>query len=58
MQGSEFDEDEFFKAIAECGARALLIGRRALVAYGLPVPTADYDLAARRPQAKERIGDA
>ena len=43
MQGSEFDEVEFFRAIAASGARALLIGRRALVALGLPVLTADYD---------------
>ena len=43
MQGSEFDEAEFFRAIAASGARALLIGRRALVALGIPVLTADYD---------------
>ena len=43
MQGSEFDEAEFFRSIAGSGARALLIGRRALVALGIPVLTADYD---------------
>lgn len=43
MQASEFDEAEFFRAIAASGARALLIGRRALVALGIPVLTADYD---------------
>lgn len=43
MQGTEFDETEFFRAIAASGARALLIGRRALVALGIPVLTADYD---------------
>lgn len=43
MEGSEFDEAQFFRAIAASGARALLIGRRALVALGLPVLTADYD---------------
>ena len=43
MQGSEFDEVAFFRAIHESGARALLIGRRALVLLGLPVLTADYD---------------
>jgi hypothetical protein len=37
------DEIEIFTAIERCGARALLIGRRALVAYGLPVLTADYE---------------
>jgi hypothetical protein len=43
VQASEFDEVEFFRAIARSGARALLIGRRAMVALGLPVLTADYD---------------
>jgi hypothetical protein len=43
MQGSLFDEADFFRAIAASGARALLIGRRALIALGLPVLTADYD---------------
>jgi hypothetical protein len=43
MQGSEFDELKFFRAIARSNARALLIGRRALVVLGLPVLTADYD---------------
>ena len=43
MQGSDFDEAEFFRAIEGSRARALRIGRRALVALGLPVLTADYD---------------
>jgi hypothetical protein len=43
MEGSQFDEIEFFRAVAGSGARALLIGRRALVVLGLPVLTADYD---------------
>ena len=43
MQGSEFDEVEFFRSVAASGARALLIGRRALVVLGIPVLTADYD---------------
>ncbi len=43
MRRTEFDEIAFFQAIHECGARALLIGRRALVLLGLPVLTADYD---------------
>ena len=43
MRGTDFDELAFFKAIHESGARALLIGRRALVLLGLPVLTADYD---------------
>src|SRR3990172_4534136 len=43
MEVSEFDEIEFFRAVHESGARALLIGRRALVVLGLPVLTADSD---------------
>ena len=43
MQASPFDELAFFRAIANSGARALLIGRRALIALGLPVMTRDYD---------------
>ena len=43
MRESQFDELAFFRAIHESGARALLIGRRALVLLGLPVLTADYD---------------
>ena len=43
MEPSAFDELAFFKAIQDSGARALLIGRRALVLLGLPVLTADYD---------------
>lgn len=43
MRGSEFDETDFFRAIQDSRARALLIGRRALVALGIPVLTADYD---------------
>lgn len=43
MEGSHFEEAEFFAAIADSGARAVLIGRRALVALGLPLLTRDYD---------------
>jgi len=43
MEGYVFDEVELFRAITNSGARALLIGRRALVALGLPVLTGDYD---------------
>ena len=43
MKASAFDEAAFFRAIADSGVRALLIGRRALVALGMPVMTADYD---------------
>src|SRR5580704_10840356 len=44
MHADVFDEADFFRAIAQSGARVLLIGRRALIAHGLPVLTADYDL--------------
>jgi len=43
MEPSRFDEVAFFRRLAQSGARALLIGRRALVLLGLPVLTADYD---------------
>ena len=43
VEGTDFDERAFFRGIAQSGARALLIGRRALVALGLPLLTADYD---------------
>jgi hypothetical protein len=44
MEATAFDEEALFSAIARSGVRALLIGRRALVALGIPVLTADYDL--------------
>lgn len=56
MQGSAFDEAAFFRAIAAGGARALLIGRRALVVLGLPVLTADYDFWLHRDDI-ERFND-
>ncbi len=37
-----------FRAIDRSGARALLIGRRALVALGIPVMTSDYDFWVHR----------
>jgi hypothetical protein len=37
MEASHFDETRFFVAITASGARAVLIGRRALVALGLPL---------------------
>ena len=43
MEPSQFDEVEFFGAVQRSGARALLIGRLALVFLGLPVLKADYD---------------
>jgi hypothetical protein len=44
VESGEFTEERFFEAIAGSGARVLLIGRRAMVALGIPVLTADYDL--------------
>jgi hypothetical protein len=43
VQPSEFDPIAFFRAIERSGARALLIGRQALIVLGLPVLTKDYD---------------
>jgi hypothetical protein len=43
MDPSSFEELEFFRSLEKSRARALLIGRRALVVLGLPVLTADYD---------------
>jgi hypothetical protein len=44
VQASEFDEADFFRAISASGARVIVIGRRAMIAWGLPVATYDYDL--------------
>ncbi len=44
MKGPEHDEEDLLRAIASCGARVLMIGRRALVMLGAPVLTGDYDL--------------
>ena len=43
VEGTDFDEEAFFRAIERSGSRALLIGRQALIALGLPVMTSDYD---------------
>ncbi|MES1164535.1 MAG: hypothetical protein ABUR63_02155 [Verrucomicrobiota bacterium] len=43
MEDDNFDEASFFRSVASSGARAVLIGRRALIALGIPVLTADYD---------------
>ena len=57
MKGTDFDELAFFRAIADSGARALLIGRRALVVLGFPVLTADYDFWLHL-EDLERFNDA
>jgi hypothetical protein len=44
VDADAFDEAELYARIASSGARALLIGRRAVIAWGVPVITADYDL--------------
>jgi hypothetical protein len=43
VEGTQHDEGDVFRAVAGSGARALLIGRQALVALGSPVLTADVD---------------
>jgi hypothetical protein len=43
MEASEFEQRGFFASIEASAARALLIGRQALVALGLPLVTRDYD---------------
>ena len=48
MKESDCDELAFFAALADCGARVLLIGRRALVVLGFPVLTADHVRQAYR----------
>jgi hypothetical protein len=52
MEGPLFDEAELYAAIAASGARTLLIGRRAVIAWGVPVITADYDLWVAADQAE------
>lgn len=44
VEAEELDDETFFRTLAASGARALLRGRRALIALGAPVMTADYDL--------------
>jgi hypothetical protein len=46
MGPDAFNEPDFFAALAASGTRVLLIGRRAMIAFGIPVLTADYDLWA------------
>jgi hypothetical protein len=51
MEAGGFDHVELFRAIAASETRALLIGRQALIALGLPVNTKDYDLWIHRDDA-------
>jgi len=44
VQAGEFTDEDFVRTLAASGARALIIGRRALILLGAPVLTADYDL--------------
>jgi len=57
VQASAFDELAFFRAIAASGTRALLIGRRALIALGMLVMTRDYDFWLPADDA-QRFNDA
>lgn len=43
VYATDFDEEQFYGAIAGSRARAILIGRRAMVALGVPIGTFDYD---------------
>lgn len=62
MEAGTLDHLELFRAIADSGVRALLIGRQALIALGLPVNTSDYDFwisaddAARLNEAVAHLG--
>jgi hypothetical protein len=53
MERSDFDEVAFFRAVQTSGARALLIGRRALVLLGLPVLTVGL-VPSRSPEEARR----
>jgi hypothetical protein len=44
VDAGEFSDEDFVRALAGSGARALVIGRKALILLGAPVLTADYDL--------------
>ncbi len=44
VEAGEFDEAEFYAALARGGARVLVIGRQAMIIHGVPVLTSDYDL--------------
>lgn len=43
MQAESFDELAMYRAVSRSGARALLIGGRAMIAMGIPILTADWD---------------
>lgn len=43
MESDAVDEADLFRAIAQSGAQALLIGRQALIMLGLPLMTRDFD---------------
>jgi hypothetical protein len=57
VQASAFEENAFFAAIARSAARALMIGRRAMVALGVPVGTYGYDFWLH-PDDLETFNDA
>jgi hypothetical protein len=57
VKNDEYDDEDVLGAIVSSGARALIIGRRALVILGLPVMTNDYDLWIHVDDI-ERLNDA
>jgi hypothetical protein len=44
VHAGELSDEDFLRALSSSGARALLIGRRALILLGAPVMTVDYDV--------------
>lgn len=48
VAGDLLEEEDLFRAVDRSGARVVLIGRRALVAIGIPVFTVDYDFWVHR----------
>lgn len=57
MAASDLEEIDLFRAVRDCGARSLPIGRRALVALGLPVATFDCDFWLQGLRASEHSVD-
>jgi hypothetical protein len=57
MGSPDVYDEEVLRALQSSGTRVLLIGRRALVALGAPVMTADYDVWVHRDDV-ERLNHA
>jgi len=48
VESSLIDPDDLFRAVTKSGARALIIGRQALILLGAPVITGDFDFWLHR----------